>query len=716
MIIRDYKKFPFDMVRNMKEAKSGRGHKKTIKTYRHGKKITYHISRINAISAFDIETSKIPHEEHSVMFIWQFHFMNLDTDENYTVLGRTWKEFLDFMNKLSYALEDKTLLVFVHNFNYEFSYLKSLIEFKNRFGDVEIFSKDPHHPVYAFSHFGAFEWRDSYALSNTKLEEFTKGLPHAKLDGDDFDYTKKRFSWTPLTEQEEQYCINDVWGLCEAVKRELDDHGDTVYSLVKTLTSYVRRDVSAIMYPLNRLNLYPADPYDTYCDLRSAYRGGDTHSNRWMTGYKLAAEKGLAVTSYDRSSSYPDCIVNDLFTLKPFEPDPNMTLEHLEELERDGYGYLMTIMLTDVKLKDETWPDPYLAVAKVEFPIGVKRKDNGRIIEACRVVIKCLWIDWALIREQYTWSNATISSLGVSKLGKLPQGLIDYVKELYIKKTELKGVKGEEGAYRISKSKINSVYGMMVQRVENTDVIFNEDTNELEYDPNNSKDPVDAYYAISQYRAMPYRWGCEVSAYARSHLARLIKLVGVDMVYVDTDSVKFIGDHTEEIKEFNKFFIERSKASGACAKDPKGKMHFMGEYECEGTYDEFKTMGAKKYADVKDGATEITISGVPKIAGAQQLVEFGGLDAFKPGTVFTAGKLRPKYNDGDDYGEREVYDCYGNKGKVKVTSNACLLDTSYKLSYGKDYQQTLNSLPELLEQHDEIMNAYQFFIDRGYTS
>ena len=188
------------------------------------------------------------------------------------------------------------------------------------------------------------------------------------------------------------------------------------------------------------------------------------------------------------------------------------------------------------------------------------------------------------------------------------------------------------------------------------------------------------------------------------------------MAYTDTDSVKFLGDHKAEIEELNRFYIDRSKISGACAMDPKGKWHYMGMYEYEGTYDEFKTMGAKKYAYVEDGETHITISGVPKEEGAKELVKFGGLDAFKPGTVFSAGKLRPKYNDSDDYGEREVYDCYGNSGKVKITSNACLLDTTYQLGYGKTYKELLDSLPDLIEHNAEVMNAYQFYIDRGYTS
>ena len=255
----------------------------------------------------------------------------------------------------------------------------------------------------------------------------------------------------------------------------------------------------------------------------------------------------------------------------------------------------------------------------------------------------------------------------------------------------------------------------MVQRVENIDVIFDEDANELQFSEE-EKDHITNYYGLSKYRPMPYRWGVWVSAWARVHLQKLIDYVGSLMVYTDTDSVKFIHRDDIDLTEFNKFFIERSKANGAYATDSKGVTHYMGAYEYEGTYDGFVTMGAKKYADEKDNEIELTVSGVPKQAGAKELKEAGGLSAFKEGMVFNAGKLRPKYNDADDYGEVEVYDCYGNSGKVKITSNACLLDTTYQLGYGKEYKNTLESLPQLLDEYEDVMRAYKFFIDRGYTT
>ena len=49
---------------------------------------------IDVICAFDIETSTLPGEQ-AIMYVWQ---MQLDT---FTVMGRTWDEFLTFLTELS---------------------------------------------------------------------------------------------------------------------------------------------------------------------------------------------------------------------------------------------------------------------------------------------------------------------------------------------------------------------------------------------------------------------------------------------------------------------------------------------------------------------------------------------------------------------------------------------------------------------------------------
>jgi hypothetical protein len=68
-----------------------------------------------------------------------------------------------------------------------------------------------------------------------------------------------------------------------------------------------------------------------------------------------------------------------------------------------------------------------------------------------------------------------------------------------------------------------------------------------------------------------------VTAHARQQLEEGIQLAGEGFVYCDTDSVKYIGEI--DWQQYNQKYIEQSKESGAVARDPSGKLHYMGTFE-----------------------------------------------------------------------------------------------------------------------------------------
>ena len=59
---------------------------------------------INAVCAFDIEASTLPGDQ-AIMYVWQMQL------ENYTVMGRTWDEFLTFSTHLSTLAGERTLVI-----------------------------------------------------------------------------------------------------------------------------------------------------------------------------------------------------------------------------------------------------------------------------------------------------------------------------------------------------------------------------------------------------------------------------------------------------------------------------------------------------------------------------------------------------------------------------------------------------------------------------
>ena len=240
----------------------------------------------NVVCAFDIETTTVHYKDElvgkeikpryqSFMYIWQFQL-----SEMITVVGRTWEEFMTFIHRIVDDMGyNEWLVVYVHNLSYEFQFLKGIYPFKND----EIFAVD-RRKVLKCTMFDHIEFRCSYLHSNMSLAEYTKkmGVYHEKLSGELFDYDKQRYPWTKLNDYELAYCINDVQGLVEALTIEMKIDGDTLATIPLTATGYVRRDTKRAMHSQRKLVQSIQFDYHVYELLREAFRGGDTHANRFL--------------------------------------------------------------------------------------------------------------------------------------------------------------------------------------------------------------------------------------------------------------------------------------------------------------------------------------------------------------------------------------------------------------------------------------------------
>ena len=120
----------------------------------------------------------------------------------------------------------------------------------------------------------------------------------------------------------------------------------------------------------------------------------------------------------------------------------------------------------------------------------------------------------------------------------------------------------------------------------------------------------------------------------------------------------------------------------------------MSVLEKDAFYRYFRSWGAKKYAYSYTGEDlHITVAGVPKKEGAKELKLKGGLEAFKPGFVWTdTNKLEAVYNDKN--AGRYIIDGH----RVVFTKNIVLRPTTYKLSLTDDYADIIEYSAELLKQ------------------
>lgn len=627
---------------------------------------------LNTVCAFDIETTRLPNSDQSIMYVWQFQ---LGTE--YTIIGRTWKEFADFMRKLSTYLHGAYLVVYVHNLSFEFQFLRGIYDFES--SDVFCMKS---RKILRATMMQSYEFRCSYIHSNMSLLEYTKKMKvqHVKLSGDDYDYNKKRYPWTELTDEELAYTIHDVLGLVEAVTVEMEHDGDDLYSIPLTSTGYVRRDIKSAMLKYGRNKILPLMPdYEVYKLLREAFRGGNTHANRYYVD-KIVEN----VHSMDRSSSYPDVQCNCKFPIKPFFKDENHDIEHaLDLIHRREKACLMRIALNgNIHLSDKYFGCPYLSRDKCR-KIKDAVYDNGRILEASYLETSITDIDLDIILSEYDFDDIVILDLYWSDYGMLPDAMREQIINYYYYKTDLKDISGMEVYYMKSKNKLNSIYGMSAQDPVKESIIYDEFDYLVE-----ELEPEKVLEQFNRHAVLPYQWGVWTTAWARYRLEEGIRLAGDNFVYCDTDSVKYVGDI--DFSELNQKLRNNSMINGAYAVDRSGDFHFMGVWEHDADYVQFKTLGAKKYAYryEKGGQTHITVAGVSKKKGAKEITEKGGLEAFEEGFIFREGGGNELvYNDLEKALEMEIE---GNP--IKITSNVTIKPSTYKLGITQEYRKLLENL------------------------
>ena len=673
-----YEQFDYEWFRSLALQKRKRGNQSSSQKYYY----------VDIITAFDIETTYIKEIDNSVMYIWQWQF-----GDKCTVIGRTWYELRLFLAELKEILQDNKLVIFVHNLSFEFQYLSGVFDF----APDDVFCMDSRKVLKATLN-DSFEFRCSYLQTNMSLRSFCEkmGVHSYKLK---MNYKKRRYWYTELTPKELAYCINDVRGLVEAIKIEMERDGDNLYTIPLTSTGYARRDAKAAMRKVSKSFIQNQLPsFEIYKLCREAFRGGNTHASRFYAGLIL---KDL--NSADISSSYPNEIVNSLFPVSKFTILKSCDKKKLEDLIfKKGKAVLLRVALTNVRLKNDLIPVPYIPTSKC---LGIYHGtfDNGRVLSA-EVIAQFTMtdIDYRIIKDQYDF-DMDIITVATARYGKLPKPLRDCVLEYYQQKTDLKDKPTDQDhtaefyklLYNKMKNLLNAQYGMMAQDPVKVTTEYRSDLEDL-YKDKDDISPEELLEDHNKRAFLAYQWGCWVTARAREHLQKGIDLCGINFVYCDTDSCKYIGD-TVDWEILNKEVRKKAEVNKTYAVDPNGVKHYMGLFEIEDHIQEFKTMGAKKYAYRDDkGKLHITIAGVNKRIGAIELERAGGLKAMQEGFKFIyAGGLEARYSDHPDQDGITEFITEDNV-PIRITRNVSLVDNTKTLGLTGEYRDLLTISHKML--------------------
>ena len=690
-----------------------KGYDQTIYTFDIETSNGYIFPNENVVRAFDYNLPPSAYKEAkkvSLCYEWQFGI------DNKYYFGRELKDFMRILDKLDSTEGIK--IIWVHNLGFE------QVALMNLFFPTKIFARDAHKIIY-MEYSEKVIFRCSYQLTHLSLAAWGMELGLPKIGG--YDYvTTIRTPYTALSKFEEQYGQRDIEIVRAGIEKKLD-----IYKLIQkiplTQTGCVRGRVNNLFkddagYRFKMARLLPKDAR-MYIVERESFSGGNVHCNYYyadvLIDYEWCRDAGfsedeLGVSSADIASSYPYCMLTTLFPMSPWRVAKNP----MYYLENDKFCCLLQVKFTGIKTRGHI---DYISYSKV-FDIAKKEEDgklvedaiveNGRINYLGGGSMVITDIDYKVIRRCYS-GKIDIEWLWYSRGGYLDKRYLNFILDLYGDKTQLKGIEGKEDIYMYSKQLLNGLYGDMVSSIAYPDTILKENG---EWD-SKEKNMRQIDEVLNEKREKPWKlksrfaWGCFVTAAARAnHYCILEAIDGVEgatnhVVYYDTDSVYYLGNHDKEIEAYNKRMVERiDKVLESVGIDPersrpmdkKGVKRQVGILEVEHRHlTEFKAVRAKCYGYRDErGELCITVSGVSKKNGVKALK--GDLNRLTDGLTFdyeACGKSISNYNVNQP---RCVW--RDNNGVDYVSDykyGLCLQPTTYTLSLGQDFYDTLDFLGAL---------------------
>ena len=603
--------------------------------------------------AFDTETSSFKVLEkdekgedivfkRGCMYLWQFGLCG----EVY--YGRTYDDLYNFLDSLKKTLKlsaKRKVIVYVHNLAFDFQFIRS------HFHVSEIFAREERKVMYAEID-ECIVFKCSYILTNKSLDMLSEETETKKLVGD-LDYELLRTPDTKLTEPEKRYAENDIKILLEYISKQIEKEKN-ITKIPLTSTGYVRR------YYLNKLqngnfkkykdkyNSVIQLGYKIFKALEKAFAGGYTHANYINVGILQELIKSI-----DFTSSYPFVIISCKFPIKKFQ---HIKIQKKSQFEKyvqerpcvfeiifekiEAKSSITTISKSKCSFlkKDEESTETYETEAVT---------DNGRLVYAEYVSMWITDVDFDVIKKFYDITDYVITDFYCSEYGYLPKELIECTLKLYQDKTVLKGVDGREEEYQLLKALLNSMYGMCVTNPLAYDIEYDDikgwktlDEISEEEASEKLKKSVESYSSV-----LSFAWGVWITAHARKNLLEMVSIIGDDVIYCDTDSIKYKNYEKYEniISEYNNKLFQRAveacnfykldvKMLTPC--DINGVKHPIGIFTDEGVYEFFKTLGSKRYISCKKDVISLTVSGVNKKEFYKYLVKlFGGEIVKKNGEI-----------------------------------------------------------------------------------
>ena len=671
---------------------------------------------VSTAFSFDIETtsyySATHNRELATMYTWQIGL------EEETITGRTWDEFKRILNLISDEVpEGSLILCWVHNLSFEWQWIKKQLTWNMKKDYPDIFAKTTRDIIYARC--GRVEFRDSAALTGMPLKAFQKnyGLSIGKLQGD-LDYKLVRHSGTPLTNKEIAYCINDVQVLNEWHRKYiLPYYLELDKPIPLTSTGIVRSEIKEAFNALpkeekrklrNRLkNAQPS--YNMYLHQRFyLFRGGLVHANAVQCNETFDSSDTAGL---DLKSAHPSYMLLELFPWKFNRINERLFPEALTQARNREYAFFGDFEFYNIRCKG--W-HVLESRNKIIESVGAVY-ENGRIVTAEYIKVCLTELDYFNYEDTYSWDKCECIMLYQARLEPLP----DYIRRTILKYFELKEKsRGDALNYALSKAKLNSIFGMFATSINEEEIVYDPEKNELV--PSGEKKDYDS---LVRYQVMLPTWAIWTAAYTRRSILRSVMACGpggIDSIYYDTDSNK-VKNYSKHKAWFDSFNNEMKEKIAKMEVYDFDREHFkdLGQFQLEMyPLKRYKVLGCKRYmvtfdetdketGEVKE-ITQVTVAGMVKgtlenyanneydFQKAEFVPRKKPLDMWE---LFTDDlTLNPPYSDKqttvytDSAFTDEITDYKGVKAEIKEGSCVAIIDIPFSMNVEKEFIERIEAL------------------------
>lgn len=605
-------------------------------------------------------------------YIWQFGV------NEYVVYGREFKDLSKFIDNLNETITCKPI-IWTHNNSYEFQFLLNIDKFD------KIFARAPHRVIYAEC--DRYMSRCTWQLTRLSLDAWAKQTGKTQKLVGDLDYTALYTPKTTLPLKALNYSENDIKIMYDGIQPYKERYGHYA-SIPLTQTGEIRREIK---------NLYVGDmehailmtdmlahDKDEYLRHKRLVEGGISHANMWKVDKVWHNGRARDITS---SYLYEMCCAK--VPISEFRRFYDVT-----DWKRYCYStdYVAYFKVEFINL-DSKLDNHYLSSNK-KIAYKSIAVDNGRLICADRWVRYITDIDLQMVIASYDVEKINILEMYVANAGYLDKREINLILEKYSNKTSLKGIELFYALYVQSKQFANCIYGMKLTDDFQATILFDGIKDWTEDETKGIESVLDEKHKKWYNNYTAYTQGIWIVAAARKSLwIPIIEELDKDVIYYDTDSLYYLGDHEKYFDDYNARRWEKLCSAlksmnidiaRAQPKAPSGEVVRLGEFGLDTEWDTFKTLGSKRYMYRDKKGLHLTIAGVNKENGVKAFKDFKD---FKIGKVISheyCKRLEAHYlhDMPDVVWNKGEYDEYASDLRYGI----CMSPSSYELTRDRDFK------------------------------